>query len=335
MDPARKCSHTGFWVVITLLLFSLLVSLFINGGLFLSLVARGGGRDHGKKGEDEFPKFTEQWSYGTGDVKAVRIAVEGVIFRERDSGLFGARYDPVEIVLRQVRAARNDEDVGAIILEVDSPGGGLTASDEIYKALVDFKASDTNRKLVVHVKDLAASGGYYVSAPADWILAEPTALVGSIGVILQTLNWKMLSEKIGVTDTTIKSGENKDLLNPFRDVPPEQLAMLQDIIDRLYHRFFTIVQEARGIDAETLKPLADGRIFTTEQALEHKLIDGIGYWEDAVTKTAELLGKPSVKVVRYEYHPGFFELLSQARSPLTLRGVLNAQTPRPMLLWKP
>ena len=243
------------------------------------------------KAEDEFPTFTEKWSYGSGDVKAVRIAVEGPIFRESEESFFGIKYDKIEAILRQIRAAKNDEAVKAIILEVDSPGGDLTASDEIYKALQDFKQSADGRKIIVFVRNMAASGGYYVSAPADWIIAEPTSIIGSIGVIMQTLNWKGLSEKIGLTDVTIKSGTNKDLLNPFRDVSPEQLAQLQEMIDSMYRQFFTIVQTNRNIEAESLKAIADGRIFSADLALKNRLIDQIGYWEDAVTKTAELLGE--------------------------------------------
>lgn len=333
-QPTRKCSHVGFWVSIALLAALVLFSLVVNAGLLAALVARKGGAA-GERGEDEFPRLTEKWSYGSGDVKAVRIPVEGVIFRETEQGLFGPRYDKIEAILRQVRAAQSDEDVKAVILEVDSPGGDLTSSDEIYQALRNFKVSTKGRKVVALVRNLAASGGYYVAMPADWIIAEPTALVGSIGVILQTLNWKGLSEKIGVTDTTIKSGANKDLLNPFHDVAPEQIALLQEVIDRMHRRFQFIVGSARKISSEKLDLLADGRIFTADASLEHDLIDQIGYFDDAVAKTAELLGQPSVKVIRYEHRTGFFEFLEQARFPLSRSRLVEATTPRLMYLWKP
>jgi protease-4 len=172
--------------------------------------------------------------------------------------------------------------------------------------------------------------------PADWIIAEPTAIVGSIGVILQTLNWKGLSDRIGVTDTTVKSGTNKDLLNPFHDVPPEQLAMLQEVIDTLYRRFFTIVQTSRNIDSNLLASIADGRVLSVDVALQKRLIDQIGYWDDAVKKTAELLGQPSIKIVRYEHKPDFFEMLAQIRSPLDLsRLAQSGPGPKFMYLWRP
>jgi protease IV len=334
MDEKKRCSHVGFWVVIILLGFGLMLSLVIGAGLFAALVAASG-TSHPGTAEDEFPKLTAKWSYGTGEVKVVRIPVRGVIFREAEEGLFGLPYDKIEAILRQIRAARQDKDVKAIILEVDSPGGDMTASDQIYKALSDFKKSADGRKIVTSIGNLGASGGYYVAMPSDWIIAEPTSLIGSIGVILQTLNWKGLGEKIGVTDTTIKSGPNKDLLNPFHDVPPEQLALLQEVTDTLYQRFFGIVQTARGISAPDLQAIADGRIFTSDAALEHRLIDQVGYWEDAVAKTAELLGQPAIKIIRYESKPTFFELLAQVRTPLNFSGLAGAGVPRLMYLWKP
>lgn len=314
----------------------LFISMVVNMGLFVGLAAKTGTTISGQA-EDEYPTFTEKWSYGSGDVKAVRITIEGAIFRESEQSLFGIRYDRIEAILRQIRAAMNDTSVMAILLEVDSPGGDLTSCDEIYTALENFKRSLEGRKIVVFVRSMAASGGYYVSAPADWIVAEPTSILGSIGVIMQTLNWKGMSDKIGLTDVTIKSGTNKDLLNPFRDVSPEQVAQLQVMIDSMYQQFFTIVQTNRGVETESLKAIADGRIFTAQVALENKLIDQIGYWEDAVAKLPELLGETTVKIVRYERRPDFFELLSEIKSPLNLSrsGLWDAATPRLMYLWRP
>ena len=215
----------------------------------------------------------------------------------------------------------------------------MTSSDEIYRELLAFRQSAEGRKVVVFVRNMAASGAYYVSAPADWIVAEPTAILGSIGVIMQTLNFKGLSEKIGITDTTIKSVTNKDLLNPFRDVQPAQVALLQTIVDDMHRRFFHIVQTSRKIDPAKLKQLADGRIFTADVALKNGFIDQIGYWDDAIAKLSELLGQDSVKIVRYERKPEFFEMLSEIRSPLSsplsLAHLSEAGTPRFMYLWKP
>ncbi len=333
---ARR-STVGFWIVILLLLLGLLASIGLNTGLMVALMAKGGGPHLSSedKGVDEFPTLTEVWSCGNGEVKAVRIALQGVIMRGGEETLLGNTPDRIEAILQEIRAAKNDEDVRAIILEVDSPGGGVTPSDEIYTALVDFRDSREDRVVIAFIRDMAASGGYYASVASDWIIAEPTAIVGSIGVILQTLNFKGLSEKIGVRDVTIKSGANKDLLNPFTEVSPEQLVFLQAMIDNSYQRFVGLVQESRSLDDEKMKTLADGRIFSSDHALQEGLIDQIGYWDDAVAKTAELLELESVKVIRYDRPADFFSWLNSVRLNLNPASLLVPERPRLNYLWQP
>lgn len=335
--PVAHRSTAVFWIIIALLGFGLLVSLGLNTGLFVALLAKGGSHKHiaHSQGVDEFPNLNEVWSYGEGEVKVVRIPVTGVIMRGGEENLFGVTQDKIEAILAQIRAAQNDEDVRGIILEVDSPGGGVTASDEIYAALMDFKASDEKRIITVFIRDMAASGGYYVSVAGDWLVAEPTSIVGSIGVIMQSYNMKALSEKIGVSDVTIKSGANKDLLNPFQDVSPEQRALLQAMIDAMYKRFVGLVQDGRPIEEEKLKALADGRIFVSDEALEHKLIDQIGYWDDVVAKTAELLGEESIRIIRYENPEDFFTWLSSVRLNVNPAAWLHQERPRLQYLWQP
>jgi protease-4 len=341
MDVKAKCSHTGFWIALILLGVGLGVSALLNLGLIVGLAVTHTPRPEfgGRGGEDEYPRLTERWSYGKGRVKAVRIELEGAIFRERVDGLFASsRYDKVEEVLRQIRAAQSDPAVRAILLEVDSPGGAITPSDEIYRALLTFKQSGHDRKVVAFVRDLAASGGYYVAMAADRIIAEPTAVVGSIGVIAQSLNWKGLSEKIGITDVTIKSGANKDLLNPFHDVPPEQRALLQALIDDMYNRFLGIVVKGRKLDAATFKPFADGRVFTADEALKLKMVDELGYFDQALAATRQLLGEKNLRVVRYEQPSDFFGLFASASGPQQLlRNLdpLQAEKVRLLYLWRP
>ena len=333
--PAPR-STIGFWIIIALLGLGLLVSLGLNTGLVVALLAKGGsGLDLGEQAVDEFPVLSEVWSYGEGDVKAVRIPVTGVIMHGGEETLLGATADMVESILQQIRAAQNDDDVRALIIEVDSPGGGVTASDEIYAALQRFKASREDRIITVFIRDMAASGGYYVAVAGDWLIAEPTSIVGSIGVIMQSLNMKGLSEKIGVRDVTIKSGANKDLLNPFTEVSPEQLVFLQAMIDNSYQRFVGLVQESRSLDDEKMKTLADGRIFSADHALQEGLIDQIGYWDDAVAKTAELLEIESVKVIRYDRPSDFFSWLNSVRLNLNPASLLVPERPRLNYLWQP
>ena len=337
MYPAApKCRHWPFWIVILALAAVLGLSLLIN------LAAVGileGNRERAVpagEGKDEFPQFTETHSYGAGTTKVARLWYTGILTRELDGDWLGA-VDPVEECLRQIRAARQDAQVAAILLEVDSPGGDVTAADEIHRELQLFKASREDRRIVVLVHDLAASGGYYISVPADRIIAQPTALIGSIGVILQTLNIQGLSEKIGVTDTTIKSGKNKDLLNPFHPADPEQIALLQAAIDAMHERFVDLVAKGRHLKKADLRPLADGRIFTAEEALKLRLIDEIGYWDEAFDATCDLLGTDDLYVITYETEKTFLETLLGARARLPgLHALFSAAaTPRRSYLWRP
>lgn len=286
--------------------------------------------------EDQFPHFNTRWSYGQGDVRVVRISLDGIITRQPDGGLFAPRVDRIQLLLNRIRAAQNDPHVRAIILEVDSPGGAVTPSDEIYQALKRFRESQPDRRVVVFARDVAASGAYYAAMASDWIVAEPTAIVGSIGVMIQTLNWRELSERIGLRDTTIKSGTTKDILNPFRDPSEEELMILQDLVDSLFDRFAGIVQAGRGFDDATLARLADGRVFTAMDALEKGLIDEIGSWDDAVARTAALLGEDDIRVLRYERRVDWGEWLASMRSPSPLPAWMQEpDRTRIWYLWRP
>lgn len=250
----------------------------------------------GGHGEDEFPNMIEKWSTGSGTSKVVRIPVSGMIMLSQSP--WGDR--SAVTALRSIRRATLDPQVKALILEINSGGGGITASDIIYKALKNFKAAQDGRVIVAVMGDVAASGAYYISLPADYIMAHPTTVTGSIGVIMQSYNIKELAAKIGIKDVTVKSGANKDFFNPLQDVKPEQVAIMQRIISRMYERFVSLVAKDRKLDKEVVGKLADGRIYLADEAVRNGLIDGLGYYQDAQSKVAELLKTPSVKVFRYE-----------------------------------
>ncbi|MCC7299470.1 MAG: signal peptide peptidase SppA [Verrucomicrobia bacterium] len=319
----RRRKNRKLWITIIILSLTLLGLLF----------------SHCRKVEadyprDEAPKLEETWSCGSGDIKVVRIQLDGVIARAEEEGFLTVRTDMVESILTQVRAAERDPEMRAIILEVNSPGGGVTPSDEIYNALRKFRASRPDRRVVVFIRDLGASGAYYAAMAGDLIIAEPTAVVGSIGVIMQTMNFQGLSEKIGITDVTIKSGANKDMLNPFKPVNTNQVALLQALIDEMQTRFSGIVSESRKIDRAAKPELFDGRIFSASAALDKGLIDEIGYWNDALACTAKLLDTGALHVVRYEPQRTFLEQLIEGKSPVVLPG-LKLQSPQFLYLWKP
>ncbi len=333
---ADKSGSSGIWrwLLVGLLGALLVLSVMMNILLMGAVAVSGSSRRAGKgEGEDEFPRLREKVSFGSGRVKAVHIVIRGMIVRERGEGFLAPEYDRTESILRQIRAAANDEDVLAIILDVDSPGGAISPTDEIYRQLERFKTSAPGRRVVVLMRDVAASGGYFISMAGDWLIAEPTAVVGSIGVILQSLNWTELSDRIGVHDTTIKSGRYKDLLNPFRKPQDEELEMLQGVVDGLYEYFLGVVSNGRHIAPEELRPLADGRVFSAIQAKEKGLIDEIGYWDDAMRRTKELLGVEHLKVVRYESATGLAGWLARLEGSLQLR-LPAGGVPRLMYLWK-
>jgi protease-4 len=248
----------------------------------------------------------------------------------------------VDLLLRKLRAARLDDEVEGLLLEIDSPGGAVSVIDEIHHEITRFKESSPDRKIVVLVRDIAASGGYYISLPADAIVAQPTSIIGSIGVIMQTINVQSLAEKIGVTDVTVKSGANKDLLNPLRPVDPEQVAILQRSVDATYDRFVGLVSTARGIPEKKLRAsIADGRIFDASDALSNHLVDALGYREDAMARLAAELGLDSADdlfVVTYKEDQTFFEaLFAEMSSPVTRLSsrATSLLSPRLLYLWRP
>jgi protease-4 len=327
-----KASKVGYWIAIVLLSIALFWSVTFNLGM-LAFFGAGSGHEAYDYPVDESPEFEEVWSYGSGEVtnKVVRIELSGVIMRGQRERIFGRDPDMVESILARILAARNDPDVRAIILEVDSPGGAITPSDEIYAALQMFRQSAAGRRVLVFIRDLGASGAYYAAMAGDYIIAEPTAIVGSVGVIMQSFNMKDLGDKIGLKSVTIASGENKDMLNPFEEVNPQHVEMLQGLIDQMQDRFASIVMEARGFDG---RELLDGRIFTADQALENGFIDGIGYWLEAVEALKNLLGEEELYIVRYSEEQSFFDALLGARVP-GLPSLRAVETPRFLYQWKP
>ena len=261
-------------------------------------------------GVDEFPSFKEVWSWGDDDkesAKIVRIPLNGVIML--DEGRWGLKSGSAQTALQSIRRATLDEDVKGLILEIDSPGGGVTASDILWDALQSFKEADTNRAVVVVMGDTCASGGYYVSAAADRIVAHPTTLTGSIGVLIESLNVKELADRLGIKDVSIASGENKQMLNPLHDLTEEQRKLLQDTVDALNARFVTLVAEGRNLSKEKVAAIADGRVFLAPVAVELGLVDEIGYFEEAVAVMAELIGNDSLHVIRYERKASFMDML--------------------------
>ena len=231
------------------------------------------------------------------------VKLSGMISEEDDSS--GWYVDPAssQAALRKIHSAKDNPDIAGILLYVNSGGGGITASDVLWKSLKDFKAADTNRVVVVLMGSVAASGAYYIATAADAIVANPTTLTGSIGVILNSFNVQELAGKIGLKSVTIKSGGNKDILSPFAELTPEQQQMLQDMVDAMHSRFVSIVAEGRGLEEARVRAIADGRILLAQEALDNGLVDTIGYLDDAKAEFEKRFGVMPVFVEDAEKIP--------------------------------
>ena len=215
-------------------------------------------------------------------------------------------------ILDMLADARRDPSIKAVVLRINSPGGGVVPSDRIHQALQGL-----HKPVVVVMEDLAASGGYYIAAGADYIVANPATLTGSIGVISTFPEASELFEKLGVRFTVIKSGEAKDFGSPYRPMTPEERAYWQGVINEAYERFVRIVAEGRGMSEEEVRKLADGRVYTGQQALELGLVDELGYLDDGIAKAADLGGIEDVpRVVRYRRVSTFAEWLTGMQTSL-------------------
>jgi protease-4 len=273
---------------------ALCASVFIN---FILAVAAFGGFGGVGREEEKPPRFREvivqRGARGSSDRIAV-ITLRGLI----SSGVPGVASDSMVDDMRMALAqARNDRHVKAVVLEVDSPGGEVTASDEIYNAVVKTRAK---KPVVVYMDSLAASGAYYVSCGGKFLMANETSITGSIGVIIQTLNYERLFDKIGLASVVFKSGKFKDILNGARPMTPEERDLIQSFVMQTYDKFLGIVAKERGLSADTLRnTIADGRIISGKDALNDKLIDGLGQLDDAYEKAKELGHAPGATVIKY------------------------------------
>ena len=248
-------------------------------------------------------------SSGFGDAVAV-VRVEGVITHS-DSSEFSSDATSGRVIA-DLEAAANDDSVKAIILRVDSPGGTVTGSAQIYETIKGI-----DKPVVVSMAGVAASGGYYISAPADYIIARPDTTTGSLGVVLTLYDAQELSEKVGIKVNSITSGPNKTIGSPWEDMTAEQQEILEAFIDESYDEFVRIIADGRNLDEETVLELADGRIYSGRQALEVGLVDELGNFDDAVAKAAALggiAGEP--RIVEYEHLPSFQDLLLSFSSQL-------------------
>jgi protease-4 len=236
--------------------------------------------------------------------KVLMIDVDGLISSALETGIFAREKSVVARVFERLERAAADPWVKAVILRLDTPGGEVTASDIVYHEVLRFKER-TRLPVVGLMMSVAASGGYYIASACDVIVAHPSTLTGSIGVISIFPSVEALMAKVGVKVNIIKSGPAKDSGSPFRDMTDDEKKLFQGIIDEYYEGFLAVVARGRKgkIQAADLRTIADGRVYTAPQALKLGLIDAIGYFDDAFGKARDLASLKSARLVSYTYFP--------------------------------
>jgi protease-4 len=289
----------------------------------------------------------EQTVEGHGDAKILLIDLSGILSDEAVTPALTLGTPPARVPLlvrlrEELTRAERDSRIRALVLRINSPGGTVTASDIAYRELRLYRER-TGVPVIAVLMDLAASGGYYVALAADTIVAHPTTVTGSIGTIMVSVNAEGLLQKIGVAPVTIKSGERKDMGSPFRGLTSEERAIFQAVIDTLHRQFVAKLVERRGLAAETAARLADGRIYTADQALGHRLVDHVGYMPDALTLARQAAGVAEARVVVY-HRPREYRATYYARSETAVGGLeaslaslaaFMGPGPRFLYLWWP
>ena len=276
--------------------------------------------------------------------KIAVVEVSGIITsRTMDQG----GLTMVELVKEELKRAKEDDKVKAVLLKVDSPGGEVLASDEIYRLVKDFqtgKPGKPGKPVITSMGNLAASGGYYISSASRWIVANEMTITGSIGVILHTWNYRGLMDKVGLQPQVFKSGKHKDMLSGERspeEIPADEREMVQSLIDETYGRFKLVVEEGRGgaheknknegkALATDWKDYADGRVLSGNKALEMGFVDEVGNFDKAVERARTIVGIKKANLVEYKVRydlADFFRLFGKSEAP-TIKVDLGMEGPK-------
>ncbi len=283
---------------------------------------------------------------GWAPAKIAIIDIEGIILDAHKPTLFGEGENPVSVFVEKLDKAAKDRSVRAIVLRINSPGGGVTASDLMYQELLAFKKRTEGKRPVVAVlMDVAASGGYYVACGADEIVANPTTVTGSIGVIMQLFSFSGTMDKIGAEATAIKSGPMKDAGSPFKKLKPEEREVFQGLVNQYFDRFVKVVAAGRpDLTEARVRKVADGRVYSAQQALDLGLVDKIGTLRDAVALVKQKIGAERVRVVIYHRPLGWRpNIYAETPAAAPQVNMINIQIPESfaipqaqfMYLWAP
>ncbi len=281
---------------------------------------------------------------GTGSAKVLMLDLVGMISSAEEHGFYPIPSQVARLKEALTKAAA-DSDVQSLVLRINTPGGTVTASDVLYHELRLFKQKK-KIPIIASIMDVGASGGYYVAMGTDKIVAHPSSVTGSLGVIMLTMNANGLLEKIGLHANAITSGPKKDMGSPFRAMTDDERAIFQGVINGFYERFLTVIKEGRrNLTVDEIRKLADGRIYSGEQAKAVGLVDSIGYLDDAIELAKREAGLTDARIVVYqqpgEYrHNIYSRFLGQEGSGnflanFDLMALVRSGTPQFMYLWMP
>jgi len=278
--------------------------------------------------------------------KIVLIDVDGILINRDKPTLFGQGEHPVSMFVEKLDKAAADPSVKAVILRINSPGGSVTASDLMYTEILRFKTLTKNQRPVMALlMDVAASGGYYVACACDEIIAQPTTVTGSIGVIMQMVNFSGTMARIGITADAVTSGPMKDAGSPFRPMKPEEREVFQKLVDQFYERFVVAVATGRkNLTVEQVREVADGRVYSASEAMDLGFVDGIGTLRDGLALLKKQLGARRVRVVTYhrplDWKPNIYAEAPGGAPQVNLVNITLPEhwphpTPQFMYLWAP
>jgi len=243
---------------------------------------------------------------GSANKQIARISVEGTISGGQGSTAFANNGYNHEQLMKQLEAIQKNQSIKGVLLYINTPGGSVYESAEIHRELK--KIIDKGKKIYVSMGGTAASGGYYIATAADKIFATKETLTGSLGVIMQNMNYKELANNYGVKFNTIKSGEFKDIMSPTKEMTEEDREILESLVNESYEQFVSVIEEGRGMSEERVKELADGRIYSGQQALDNGLVDQLGFEEEALKALKNEVGGDPRVISFKEQNALFFNL---------------------------
>lgn len=291
--------------------------------------------------DKQYCEVSDTSTDGTAIFKSVKkdnivgwVKVRGIIMEDTGSGWSST--NSASTLANRIKKLGEDDDIKAIVVDIDSPGGTVASVQDIYDA-INFVRIEHKKPVIALFRDVAASGGYYIAMACDKIIAQPGTITGSIGVIMQTTNMQELFAKIGVKVEPIKSGEYKDIGSPYREMTPAEKQLIQAMIDDSYDQFYEVVKNNRQLTDNVLRNYADGRVFTGRQALDIKMIDYLGGEDKAKAIAEELTGIEDLKIGTQKptNFKDFFLMLDYATSnknPIT-KSIETLTTPKVLYLW--